>query len=907
MSVVTWETVHAHLVAGRPEELREALALATEGERKLFGRRLLAYVRDELIHPEWDFDGTSERSLPVLAVAAVACLPSDAAVGTLLNRAPLREQWGLLPVALMVAAAADRGVPWLGAVVPRLAERLPREPWPQQWRTVAELVLATGAPVPTGDRFVEGWVTWLVPVPWERPDPEGPTVSRQTRERLLWGPFLDVLLPRVFEIDQLGNVLAGGGDRTVLDSLVALAAEGRLERAALLDGCLTRLHHPDRPGALRCFSTLHNQLAPTLDELTERAADCADLAVIASSPVAGLAQVHLLALEKAGRLDLDLLVSTSPPVLERTEQVVVKRQLKLLEAALVRYPDRAGEILATVAGVFRHPVFDLQRRGVALVARYGAELDVAGRSEMARSATDLSPDLLADLQRVIGVPVEGSAPSGVPTASKTPAGKEPPGPQREAFPPPIDSLDELQVALRRVGSADWIADERTRAALVTLSLDEPVAVRRLLTEAMARLRAESWPGVDQILPLQGAWPRDARHFGTPEFAAHQAATDWILATTLRGERPPGLDNWSDIPYLVRQFRTSEVVAGLAVPSSSAAPRQLVATPTDVTGRIEPEVLLGRIAAAEAEGWQPYPIDLDQALLRLPRRVDPEIGIRAAALSSPAAGRLAAWLADGGPGDPLVVVRGRRRPTAGTYRADRRPGGGRYVVLTPVEPVRTPLQRVLFTMESRHDRILGGSSGERSPIDVFPDHREVVLAWALTDRGALHSGDLGLLLPAGPDHGGPAGAATTLLLAYTFSADEPAKRVAAVDAMLSLAAAGNLDGAELGEQLGGLIADGLLTLPRVAPGLVETARAGAATATWDVLTTLLPYVIGGKPAGLLPLLTLAVDLADRLQRRDRIPGLDEVAARKGSGGVVTQARRLQRVLADTTPGTSGLLG
>jgi len=891
MSELTWDAVHEHLVACRPEELQTAFADASEGERKGFGPRLLTYVRAEVVHDEWQWDGTARRHLPVLAVAAVACLPSDSAVGTLLNRAALRDEWDALPVGLMVAAAQDRGVPWLPALVPRLAERLPRDPWAQQWHAVAELTLATAAPVPTDERFVEGWVAWLAQVLNERPG-EVP-YRQQIRERILWGPFLDVLLPRVFEVDELGNLLGGDPDLLLLENLVALAAEGRLDRAALLDGCVARLHHQDRPGALRCFTTLHNRLEPTLAELTERTGDYADLAVITTSPVAGFAQEHLLSVQKARQLDLDLLLEISPPVLERPEQIVVRRQLKLLEQALHQHPDRGGQILLVVAGVFGRPVFDLQKRGLALVAKHAGSLGEAQRAELAVAAARLSSDLQPLAQEALGQSVgQEPLPDPVPTLPV-----DLPAPQREVFPPPVESSDELKALLRRAGRADWIADERTRAGLLTLSLADPVAVTRLLAEAMENLRqAEPWHGSGVFPLLLGGWPRDVRYFGNPGFARQQAAHEWIQQTTLHGEAPPGLGNWADIPHLVRQFRMSEVVAGLAVPRTATSPRGLLATPTDISGRIEPVVLLERIMAAETEGWQPYPLDLDQALLRLPRLVDPQIGVRAAALTSPAGGRLAAWLAGGGPAPPQVEVRGGRKATPGTYRAeDPRPGGLLYAVVTPSEPMRTDLQRALFTLETLHYPGRVATGHVPPPTDVFPDHREMIMAWALTDLESAREGFHGPLLPVGVDDGPAAGAATTLVLAYTFSADRTANRVAAVDGLLSLASAGNLDGTALGDCLGGMIADGPLLLPRVSPGLVETARAGATAATWDVVAALLPYVIGGKPAGLLPLLTLAVELATTLRRRDRIPGLDEVAARTGSGGVLTQARRLQRVL------------
>jgi hypothetical protein len=76
---------------------------------------------------------------------------------------------------------------------------------------------------------------------------------------------------------------------------------------------------------------------------------------------------------------------------------------------------------------------------------------------------------------------------------------------------------------------------------------------------------------------------------------------------------------------------------------------LVATPTDARGLVDPLALFGRVAELEAAGGQPWPGDLQQALLRLPREPDRDATARAAALSSPAGQALHGWLRDGRPG------------------------------------------------------------------------------------------------------------------------------------------------------------------------------------------------------------------------------------------------------------------
>jgi hypothetical protein len=310
-----------------------------------------------------------------------------------------------------------------------------------------------------------------------------------------------------------------------------------------------------------------------------------------------------------------------------------------------------------------------------------------------------------------------------------------------------------------------------------------------------------------------------------------------------------------MPETVAAMRVTEIAVGLRTDPVPA----LVSTPTDSSGSLQPEVLLARVSAAEDEGWQPWQLDFEQALLRLPRQVDPEIVSRAAALRSPAGLRLARWLAAGPlPGPNAAVVeettglpgqrlRDAERTRGGARRCDLRPQGRRRVALAVADHHRSSLHRLLFQLDPfRPPGVARRGLGvvPSVPPDLLPNHREVRAAWLLTDLSQVMNGHGAGVLPSGHDGGEPAAHALTLLLAYTLGASDRAARRAALDALLSLSAAGNLNSRSLGEHLGALIADQVLGLDMVLPALAGAIRAGALADTWDVIRALLPDVLAG---------------------------------------------------------------
>jgi hypothetical protein len=185
--------------------------------------------------------------------------------------------------------------------------------------------------------------------------------------------------------------------------------------------------------------------------------------------------------------------------------------------------------------------------------------------------------------------------------------------------------------------------------------------------------------------------------------------------------------------------------------------------------------------------------------------------------------------------------------------------------------------------------------------MLPAHRDVAAAhlvphlagWTRSGRGGA------ALLPALADADGPVADGMNLAVAYGLGATDRADRAAAVDAMITLAARGQLDGAALGRQVGTLTARGDLLLNRVVPGLRDVANAGAPGPVWALVAAALPQLLppaGGQPPHrLAALVELGVDLVDTCRPAATLPCLEPVVAQRGASQLVTQARRLRQAL------------
>jgi hypothetical protein len=326
---------------------------------------------------------------------------------------------------------------------------------------------------------------------------------------------------------------------------------------------------------------------------------------------------------------------------------------------------------------------------------------------------------------------------------------------------------------------------------------------------------------------------------------------------------------------------------------------LVATPTLRNGIIDPAVLVDRLEVAEHGGWQPWKIDLAQALLRLPREIDPAVVRRAQRLVSPAGIVLAGRLRDGHC-DPIATRHYQSR-TGRPHYSDWGTPERRVVVALAPTSARGTVEAAMFLLKPPPAPVHGPAAftGAASWSAALPAHRDVVAAWAMNDLAGLadsNSRGSAELLPLLAEAQGPTGLATALALAYGLAARDAAARVAAVDAVLGFRS--TVDYGLVGAEIGAGAADGRIKLSRAATALHDAAEAGAVEQVWRVCLALLPAVLPEpKPRpGTADVLRLAARCTRTLGRRAHIDGLAALADRGGSSQIVAAARDLREALA-----------
>ncbi|GAA2710642.1 DUF6493 family protein [Actinoplanes palleronii] len=903
---LTWVGLDRRAHRNEVGAITALLLAATEEERLALAEDVEAGIKKADRDGWWRGD-TSPT--PGHALAVIGCMPTAAKAAALLLRGNMRN-WSAVTPRLFLEIAQARELPWLGELGQRLAARTPvRERWNNDWPFAVRLMHAGGAEPPVTEGVTRAWVEGLL-----RPAQQGtpvPPLSIRMRD----DPFLPVLLPAVFAFDGLGaDLLSDSWQESgpQFPPVVAhLVAEGTLERKTVLDLTVDRLVRGDKPHCLRPFTLLHEALAPGIDEMSSHALDYARLLAEAPGAVAAVAQKVLRAVDDAGRLELDTLLDTSAATLVRTEKTLVKAQITWLEKVSRREPGRAAEVLETVAVAFGHPALDVQDRALTVIGKRIGDLDPAVVARLADAAVALSGDLPARAAALFGTVVE-EGPAEIPELP-------PPAPPA-AMPAPIatpaELAEEVAALVHEPAAIRW---ERVLAGLVTLNTTAgPAALATALQPVLDR-----YPGDFE----ENTWNRSKPllHLGVAIRSA--IGTDkpgglWLwLVTSLRTAWQDGRRGGVDsaivpTPDGVLALRVAETVTQL---TSTMVPL-LMATPTHVTGSLDAAVLLDRLRRAESEGWQPWPVDFEQALLRLPRVTDPVVAAGAATLTSPAGRQFAAWLADGGLPDP-VSTRFQQEPARRGYTWYSPVGRRVVAALTPARGGGLRLERQLLTIApGPHPEEFPSAFHDAGDVlaMVLPHHREVTAAWALPELAAMTDQEQregAAVLPLLAECSGPVGPALAYAVAYALTARYQESRIAAVDAFLTLAAgppparaAGPARAAEaalpggaapfagaVGAAVADLGADATLKLSRLVPALAEAYRAGAAVAVWEVLATALPAMLASPQRGLPDLLELASQVAGAVHARVEIPGLAEVASRPGSSRLVKEAKRLQTVL------------
>ncbi|GGQ38466.1 hypothetical protein BKA00_003062 [Actinomadura coerulea] len=823
------------------------------------------------------------KTLEPLLVAGAGTVGGPAAAAAWLCRRELRLWWTqnghAQTCAALCAVTSAHPDEWRADVAHRVAARIRvSEGESILWHMAAALAESAGT-VPDSDGFVVGWVT----------------------ERDLPGaddPFLDALVPKLFEVNAVGGALAEDEASpqwksvrkgTWAGALSGMAATGRLDRALLLDGCVRRFLRGGTVRDLRWFIALHDALEPTEEDTAARARDYVRLLPAAPSTVAGLALRQVRRVDDGGGLDAALFDEAADAVLFRPEKKLVQAALTWLDRT-ARKRDRVDATLRAVTAVFGSDALDLRERAVAVAARHAGHAGGAVREEVRAAARDLPAVLREPVAAAFGAVEAAAAPEPLPGP--------PPFTPREA-PAAIGTLGELaeEFAVLLRADEEWRTSERFLAALVEFAYRDPEATRAALRKPADDLASwltdadshsswrvyirESWIE----FPVQSLL-RPAKSHGLAE----------ALASLLNGRSRKAGTVFHPQMERFLTLRRHEIASAVG-----KAP-VLLATPTEGSGHVDPGVLVARLERIEAAGAEPGRADLMQAMLRVPREIDPAAAARARRLASKAGRTLAAWLADGGLTDPAVECAVLDKPLASVR--------GRTI---------RPPTRILSTVDAPGDSDIAhlcafpeegwtdfGTAGIRSAQafwpSILPSHREVAAAHLVPHLAGAAEDDLGqgavMLDLAGAD--GPTGAATGTLLACALAHRSQNERADAVESLLVLAARGDLPAAETGTALGRLAALKRLTLPRAVKALTAAADGGGHAGVWAILAAALPHTLPapGERAvtGVPDLIALATRLAETTGAKDAVPGLEDVAARGGSSRLVKESARLHRALA-----------
>ncbi|MFD4557503.1 DUF6493 family protein [Streptomyces sp. NPDC058469] len=874
--------------AGRTAEAVGLLDGLTDAERRSFLPELKE-LRKELRKAPWE--EPSRRAYPALHAAGAACETGAAAAATWIAATDMR--WSQSSPALLIHILGDRDTAWLADVTHRLAGRPASADVP--YELMAGLVRLSGCPVPTTDAYVRGWVEHIGHLR---------QLGNTLLDRLRKDPHLAELVDAVFETEDIGSPLewtSPEGPNSWVDALAQLTTEGVLDRKRTVDACVARLLRGGTTLDNRVFLRMLKALALTCEEERERTADWLALTSDAVSMVASHAQSVLGSLALDGELTSRRLAEMSDAVLFRPEKKLVRAQLVLLGKVLARDASAVAEVLPTLAQAFGHEDAEVQERALKLVERHLKKVDSPGvRAELAAAADQLIPAL-----RARAVETLGAAP--VTAAALVYEEMLPPAPQAARLAPAPESAVELAEELGALltTEGDVAAFERALDGLVRHAYRD----RDALAEALGPVIARRWWGSD----APGHVQRPDDHFSRTHhsFGSAAYALDLLLATLQDKVRTVTLHEGVKHGHRGRECGHSALSRAFDARVWEVAYRLraeplpfLLSTPSWSTGLLEPDELVDRLDTYRRLGARVSPADFAQALLRV-RREDRAAAAaaaeRAQALGTTEGTRLSRWLTSESPTLPL---------------SRRRTSGARIVLefgelLDLQEDFPAELRALGRPVTAYGDRWYcyhWSQDMQRHWLAILPERRELVAARLVRDVSAVALDDTrgaAAVLPLLAESDGVAGQATHLCLAYGLGARHPEDRLAAVDALLVLAARGQLDVARLGADLGELVRSGAVKPSRLAESVRTGAATGANATIWGILRHTLAALLAdldgdAKPAhtrGLGDLLAVAAECAERSGARGELPHLAQAAARSGSSRLVTQARRLRSALAE----------
>ncbi|MEV0203158.1 DUF6493 family protein, partial [Nonomuraea sp. NPDC050691] len=435
-----------------------------------------------------------------------------------------------------------------------------------------------------------------------------------------------------------------------------------------LHDLLTAPHSPERAPSSSRERTRPHSPEGTSSRGPERTRDYLRLLPAAPGPVAELALRQLRDPGASGAaLSGEEVSEAVAALLFRPEGKLVRAGLTLLGQAARAAGDDLDRLAPALASAFLCESYEVQERSVRLAVKYAGRFTPAGAEAVREAAGVLPPDLAALLAPAYraadtqAADTEAARAGDLVTddfeAVELPAFE---APRHRPFPGAIENLAGTFDRLHHEYSFErWLdgfvrAPETRRPPLRPTDLYAGSEWPHLSQWTEALLREAAHPGQEPSVPGREEPARKRPGPLMPGVSDDLAASLAGLGLTLRKstrldrpaegervflaavtkrqpsrreagphERLPGRSRVSP-PHWAVLLRCAEVHNAL---KEGALPPYLLATPTSTSGHIDPAVLADRIEGYARAGARPLPADLAQALLRLPREVDPEVSAR----------------------------------------------------------------------------------------------------------------------------------------------------------------------------------------------------------------------------------------------------------------------------------------
>jgi hypothetical protein len=699
--------------------------------------------------------------------------------------------------------------------------------------------------------------------------------------------LLDDEVWRIFETNPVSETLLpdmsfGENVHSWEGALAELAAEGRLDRARLLQASLETLTGGLQPKNTGWFWKLHEHLKPTLEE--RRTLQPLYLRLLANpvAPVAKFALDALAELAGAKQLDVRSLADAVGPVFALRPKGQPLTALRLLKQAAQQDPSAHSRVVAAVVFALAHEKPEVQEAALELIEEFSAGAKAEVPAELASYQDGVAPSLQTRLRALLSRTADLPPP-----ATETPALADDLREQAKTVPAPwrdLAGIDALLRALEGSGRIEPVACDPM--AVPRCAPDTYLKPIQDLDELIEGLSAaiEGMQDADELerlldgLSRLGAQrPDDFQARSAPLlYRVKQLSTPgqypltWPILGLLRVIRcwcepvvPPGDTNpernQGVLWFLAHRLRE----LSLRLQQGRAAP--LLGCPTHRHGWIAPHAFVRRLQEWHTRQLEPDSHDFIQGLLRLA----PEGRAQALQEARTVPGEHGAALryALGGEREPveirvsfLLAAARSRQPTSEIAELHGRRGAvgpdgavpASYhwrVKATPKQfapiderellldlEVTPPEGHVLATYPTvllhRHRAIYFGNAGLeiRWCASVWPHHTDALYALGaqaivarLNNTASPYCGNAAYLERLF-DADAPLSEMAQLLLAVALVSRDADVAGLAVDALLQTVADGRCVGSELGRIYSRLISSELVKGNRLAKSLETVARA-----------------------------------------------------------------------------------